>query len=145
MYNIFIMTNDEIKKLTKQELVDDCRGIGINGLVNYQKATKEDILESIFSYKKAINTIVDVLTENKTEYLIDSISYIGNGGIAFKVLNRKYEILKELNCGNEIYISDGETCSTILDTLGENCYALDYRIDKTSIKNAIDGFILHNK
>ena len=145
MYNIFIMTNDEIKKLTKQELVDGCRGIGINGLVNYQKTTKKDILESIFSYKKAINTIIDVLTENKIEYLTDNISYIGNSGIVFKALNRKYEILKELNCGNEVYISDGETCFTILDTLDENCYALDYKIDKVSIKNVLDSFILHNK
>ena len=58
MYNIFIMTDDEIERLTKSKLIEECRRIGINGLVNYQKARKADILRSIFSYKKAINTIL---------------------------------------------------------------------------------------
>lgn len=46
---------------------------------------------------------------------------------------------------NEIYISDGEKCSTILNTLDEDCYSLDYKIDKSTIKKTLDNFILHNK
>ena len=145
MYNIFIMTDDEIERLTKSKLIEECRRIGINGLVNYQKARKADILRSIFSYKKAINTIIDVLTDNKIEYELENVSYIGNSGIKFEAFYKTYEILKELNFGNEIYISDGEKCSTILNTLDEDCYSLDYKIDKSTIKKTLDNFILHNK
>lgn len=139
--NIFALTNEQIAKLKKSELIETCRSFGLNNFVDYKEMTRNDILQSILNYKFTMKSIVDVLTKNQIKYLTENITYMGNLGFYFDALCKRYEVLKELNFGNEIFISDGSTCCTIIDVF-EDSYILNYKFNNKLIEDKLDNFIL---